>query len=101
MTFSMNKVFDFTIYRGELLSYLISQLLNIIIYRFLQNNTKSSYPVIYLCYIFSLIVFHMVYTLSYLDTTILDGYWNRYFINIIIQVIMCIPITIIDKKLIK
>lgn len=101
MSFSLNKVFDFSIYKGELLSYIISQLLNLIIYRYIQHNTKSSYPVVFLSYVFSLIIFHMVYTLSYLDTTILDGYWIRYLLNISIEVIVCICITILDKKVLK
>lgn len=99
MSFAMKKPVEFTIYRGELLSYIISQLLNIFLYRFIDNNTKKSYPIIFLSYLFSLLIFHMVYTLSYLDTTILDGYWNRYFINIIIEIIVCIPITIAHKKM--
>lgn len=101
MSFSLNKVFDFSIYKGELLSYIISQLLNLIIYRYIQHNTKTSYPVVFLSYVFSLIIFHMVYTLSYLDTTILDGYWIRYLLNISIEVIVCICITILDKKVLK
>ena len=101
MSFSLNKVFDFSIYKGELLSYIISQLLNLIIFRYIQHNTKTSYPVVFLSYVFSLIIFHMVYTLSYLDTTILDGYWIRYLLNISIEVIVCICITILDKKVLK
>ena len=100
MSFAMKKTFDFAIYRGELLSYCISQLLNIFLYRFIDKNTKKSYPIIFLSYIFSLIIFHMIYTLSYLDTTILDGYWIRYLLNITIEVLVCIPITIIDKKIV-
>lgn len=101
MSFSLNKVFDFSIYKGELLSYIISQLLNLIIYRYIQHNTKASYPIVFLTYVFSLIIFHMVYTLSYLDTTILDGYWIRYLLNISIEIIVCIFITILDKKVLK
>lgn len=100
MSFAMKKTFDFAIYRGELLSYCISQLINIFLYRFIEKNTKKSYPIIFLSYIFSLIIFHMIYTLSYLDTTILDGYWIRYLLNLTIEVLVCIPITIIDKKIV-
>ena len=68
---------------------------------FLEKNSMRTYPVLFLSYFFSLIIFHMVYTLSYLDTTILDGYWIRYLLNITIEIIVCIPLTIIDKKLVK
>ena len=101
MSFAMKKTFDFAIYRGELLSYCISQLLDIFLYRFIEKYTKKTYPIVFLSYIFSLIIFHMVYTLSYLDTTILDGYWIRYLLNLTIEVLVCIPIAIIDKQIIK
>ena len=101
MSFAMKKQVEFAIYRGELIAYIISQMLNIFLYRFIENNTKKSYPLIFLSYIFSLIIFHMVYTLLYLDTTILEGYWIRYLLNISIEIVVCIPIAIIDKKLIK
>lgn len=101
MSFSLNKVYDFSTYKGELFAYIGSQLFNITIFKYIHNNTSKSYPIIYLSYIFSLIMFHMIYTLSYLDTTILDGYWKKYFINIILQIIVCIPITIAHKKTIK
>lgn len=101
MSFAMKKQIDFAIYRGEILSYVISLIINIFLYKFLEKNTKRTYPVVFLSYIFSLIIFHMVYTLSYLDTTILDGYWIRYLLNITIEIIVCIPLTIIDKKLVK
>ena len=93
MSFAMKKQIDFAIYRGEILSYVISLIINIFLYKFLEKNTKRTYPVVFL--------FHMVYTLSYLDTTILDGYWIRYLLNITIEIIVCIPLTIIDKKLVK
>lgn len=101
MSFALNKQIDMKEYIGEAIAYIISQLVNIFIYKYIQNNTKKSYPLTFLSYIFSLIFFYMTYTLSYLNSNIIDGYWQRYFISIIIQIVICIPITIIDKKIIK
>ena len=101
MSFALNRQIDMKLYIGEAVAYIVSELVNIFIYKYIQNNTKKSYPLIYLSYIFSLIFFYMTYTLSYLNSNIIDGYWQRYSISIIIQIITCIPITIIDKKIAK
>lgn len=84
---------------GEFIGYVISQLVNLTIFNFLQNNTKSPLLLIYLNYIFSLIVYYMFYTLIYLKMILLDQYWKGYFITLTIQIIICIPIAIIDKKI--
>ena len=41
----------------------------------------------------------MFYTLIYLKMILLDQYWKGYFITLTIQIIICIPIAIIDKKI--
>lgn len=84
---------------GEFIGYVISQLVNLTIFNFIQNNTKSPLLLIYLNYIFSLIVYYMFYTLIYLKMILLDQYWKGYFLTLIIQIIICIPIAIVDKKI--
>lgn len=84
---------------GELCGYVISQLVNLTIYMFLLNNTKSPYILIYLTYLFSLIIYYMFYTLIYLNLIIVDSYWKGYFITLGIQTLLCIPIAYIDKKI--
>ena len=84
---------------GGLLGYIISQLVNIMIYKFLLSNTDSPYLLILLNYIFAYIVFYMVYTLVKLNTIVVGNFWLPYFIVLIIQTIMSIFISVIDKKL--
>ncbi len=84
---------------GEFCGYVISQFINLTIYMFLLNNTKSPFLLILLTYIFSLIIYYMFYTLIYLNMIILDTYWKGYFITLGIQTILCIPISYIDKKI--
>lgn len=84
---------------GEFIGYVISQLVNLTIYTFLQNNTKSPLLLIYLNYIFSLIVYYTFYTLIHLKMILIDQYWQGYFLTLIIQIIICIPIAIVDKKI--
>ncbi len=99
IAFAMKKQLDFNVFIGEIISYTISQLLNLFIFKVIESNKKDTYIIVFLSYIFSIILFHMIYTLSYLNTTILDGFWNRYIINISIETIICIPLSIIYKKI--
>ena len=40
----------------------------------------------------------MFYTLTHLAAIIEDGYWEKYFITMAIEFIICIPITLLDNK---
>lgn len=86
---------------GEFCGYVISQFINLIIYNFLLNNTKSPYLLVFLNYMFSLVVYYMFYTLIYLNMIILDSYWKGYFITIGIQTIICLAIAYLDKRIIR
>ena len=41
----------------------------------------------------------MIYTLVNLDKMVLDEYWTKYFVTIVLDSIICIPVTIIDKNI--
>ena len=86
---------------GEFSAYVVSQFVNLTIYLFLLNNTKSPFIIVLLNYIFALIIFYLLYTLINLNIIILDNYWKGYFITLFIQLFICIIITIIDKKIKK
>lgn len=98
MNFAIGKEMDFSSLSGGLLGYLISQLVNTMIYKFLLVNTNSPYILVLLNYIFAYIVFYMVYTVVHLDMIILDKFWVSYFMVLGIQTIMSIVLAIIDKK---
>lgn len=99
MNFAIGKEFILNNLIGGLLGYIISQLVNILIYKFLLLNTDSPYLLILLNYIFAYIVFYMVYTLVKLNTIVAGEFWLPYFIVLFIQTIMSIVITIIDKRI--
>ena len=65
--------------------YLISQLINLYIYVFLLNNTRSPALIVWLNYLFTFIIFYMFYTLMNLSIIVTDTYWAGYFITLIIQ----------------
>ncbi len=99
MSFAMGESLILTSVSGEFCGYVVSQFINLTIYVFLLNNTKSPYILVLLNYVFSLIVYYMFYTLIYLNMIVLDEFWKGYFITLIIQFIICIPMTIVDKKI--
>lgn len=98
MSFAVGERLILSSVSGEFCGYVVSHFINLTIYMFLLNNTKSPFILVLLNYLFALIVYYMFYTLIYLNMIILDNFWKGYFITLIIQGLLCIPITIVDKK---
>lgn len=99
MSFAIAARIDYKNITGDFCGYILSQMINLTIYNFLLNNTKSPIQLIYLNYLFSLVLYYMFYTLIYLNMIILDDFWTTYLATIGIQAIMCIPIAFLDKKI--
>ena len=99
MNFAIGRPVDFSGLSGGLLGYLISQVVNTMIYKFLLVNTNSPYILVLLNYIFGYIVFYMIYTIIHLDMIILDTFWISYFLVLIIQSAMSIGLALLDKKI--
>ena len=99
MNFAIGKDMDFGSLYGAILGYLVSQIVNTMIYKFLLVNTNSPYLLILLNYIFAYIVFYMIYTIVHLDMIILDTFWISYFVVLIIQSIMSMGLAFLDKKI--
>lgn len=99
MSFAIGKELELGSLTGSLLGYLISQIINTMIYKFLLVNTNSPYILVLLNYIFGYIVFYMVYTIVHLDMIILDSFWISYFVVLAIQSIMSIGLALLDKKI--
>lgn len=99
MNFAIGRPIEFSNLSGGLLGYLISQIVNTMIYKFLLVNTNSPYILVLLNYIFGYIVFYMIYTIIHLDMIILDTFWISYFVVLIIQSIMSMGLAYLDKKI--
>ena len=99
MNFAIGRTFDISNIVGGLLGYLISQMVNTIIYKFLLVNTNSPCLLILLNYIFAYIVFYMLYTIVYINIIITDTFWTSYFITLGIQTIISIGLAFLDKKI--
>lgn len=86
---------------GDFLAYTVSQFVNLFIYQFLLSNKSKSYILVFLTYMFSVIIYIMIYTLVYLDSLIIDGYWVTYCITLILELVICLPIAYLDIKIKK
>ena len=83
----------------EFCGYVVSQFVNLTIYNFLLNNTKSPTLLILFNYLFSVIIFILLYTLINLGNMNLDSFWTKYFLMVCISFGMSIPMAFIDKRI--
>ena len=84
---------------GEFCGYVISQFVNLTIYYYIINNTRSPYVLVLLNYMFSLIVYYLFYTIIYLDLVIYEDYWTIYFLTLSLQFVVCAVVAVIDCKI--
>lgn len=99
MYFAIGSPFNIGMISGQVLGYAISQLVNLFIYSFIINNTKAPWLLILINYMFSLIVFYLVYTIVQADVVISYHFWTGYFITLGVQLVECVLITAIDEKI--
>lgn len=97
--YGLGRPVNFLQIGGEVSGYLISQMINLYIYVFLLNNTKSPVILVWLNYLFSLVIFYMFYTLINLSVLVTSSYWSGYFLTLGIQAVVCILLTAIDHKI--
>ena len=99
MFFAIGINFTFSMVSGQVVGYLICQLVNLFIYCFLLNNTSSPYILVLINYLFALIAFYLAYTVMQANLVIGKDFWSGYFITLGIQLIEIIIITVIDKNI--
>lgn len=99
MAFALGKKLNLITNLGDFCGYIISQLINLAIYLFILNNTRGKYLLLLVNYIFSVIVFYMVYTILNLNVISFDDYWINYFLTIGINILLCIFIAFIDLRI--
>ena len=99
MYFAIGINFSFSIVSGQVVGYLVCQLVNLFIYCFLLNNTSSPYILVLINYIFALIAFYLAYTVMQADLVIGKDFWGGYFITLVIQLVEIIIITLFDENI--
>ena len=99
INYSLSRQVSFLAVGAEVSAYLVSQMVNLYIYIFLLNNTKSPMVLVLLNYVFSLILFYMFYTIINLSVIVTDTYWTGYFVTLVMQTVECLVISFIDTKI--
>lgn len=98
INFSVGKEINMLDICGDFLGYVGAQFVGLTIYNFLFKNTNCSYILLFFMYLFDLIVFYLIYTLFNMNLLLTDSYWNGYFLTLVLQSILCVAITYLDKK---
>ncbi len=101
ISFAMGKNLILSKHSADFCAYVVSQFFNLTIYQSLHENKKESLINIFILYLLSLIIFYLFYTLINLKELTYSTYWIGYGITIVIQGIICIPLTIFDFKITK
>ena len=99
--FGMGKNFVLLTVCGDFLAYVVSQYVNLFLYEYLQSNSSAPYYLTFLIYIFSILIYLMVYTLVYLNSVIIGSYWVSYIIILVIEIVLCLIVSYYDKKIKK
>ena len=100
-SFAMKKTLILSRHSAEFCGYVVSQFFNLLLYYYLMNNKRNSLINMFIVNLLSLIIFYLFYTLINLKYLTYSTYWLGYGLTIIIQGIICIPLTILDYKIRK
>ena len=101
ISFGMGKRLILSNHSAEFCAYVVSQFFNLTLYYHLIRNKKDSLINLFIVNLLSLIIFYLFYTLIDLRELTYSTYWLGYGITIIVQGIICIPLTILDYKIKK
>lgn len=101
MSFVIGRNFSFYDISGEFCGYVVSQFVNLTIYQFLLVNTRGSFILTFLTYMFAFVVYYLFYTLLYMNLLVFDNYWVSYFSTLILQGMLCLLLTFFDVHIKK
>lgn len=101
VSFAMGKNLILTKHSADFCGYVVSQFFNLTIYQLLLVNKKTTLINLFIVNLLSLIIFYLFYTLINLKELTYSSYWLGYGLTIVIQGIICIPLTILDFKVKK
>lgn len=101
ISFAMGKNLILTKNSADFCGYVVSQFFNLTIYQLLLANKKTTLINLFIVNLLSLIIFYLFYTLINLKELTYSSYWLGYGLTIVIQGIICIPLTILDFKVKK
>ena len=101
ISFAMGKNLILTKHSADFCGYVVSQFFNLTLYQFLVSNKKNTLINLFIINLLALIVFYFFYSLINIKDISYNTYWLGYGLTIVIQGIICIPLTILDFKIKK
>ena len=101
ISFAMGKNLILTKHSADFCGYVVSQFFNLTLYQFLLSNKKNTLINLFIVNLLSLIIFYFFYSLINIKDISYGTYWLGYGLTIVIQGIICIPLTILDFKIKK
>ena len=91
------KVVDYFVVYGQTFAYIISQLLNLIIYYYLLVNTELKARWIFLTSMFSLAAYYFIAILFFNRIVITDNFWPTFFSSFILSGILAVMYAFYDS----
>lgn len=91
------KVVDYFVVYGQTFAYIISQLLNLIIYYYLLVNTELKARWIFLTSMFSLAAYYFIAILFFNRIVITDTFWPTFFSSFILSGILAVMYAFYDS----
>ena len=83
-----NIEFNMIKYIGVVLAYSVSQFLNLSIYYYMLDNYRTPYFFVVVNFIFSILIYNMIYMLFSLGLVFSDGFWSSYLIVVALQTLI-------------
>lgn len=94
----LNKVNLFVTFK-DVIGYMVAMFINLSIYYYLLINTKMSFIPVTLTYLFSLLINNLTSMLFKYNMIYSDYFWQEYFLLIIVQLTIVLPLAVIDKEI--
>ena len=96
LAYILGRGFILTNSCGHFCGYVVSQFLSLLIFQMLRNRAKEDSLLIFLTYCLSIAVYFVFYIFIYLQMIFTDGFWENYFIILVIEFVICIPVVVLD-----
>ena len=90
------KVVDYFVVYGQVFAYIISQLLNLIIYYYLLVNTELKARWIYLTYVFALAAYYFISILFSTRIIMTENFWPTFFCSLVLSSILAVMYAFYD-----
>lgn len=101
ISFATGKNLILTKHSADFCGYVVSQFFNLTLYQFLVSNKKNTLINLFIINLLALIIFYFFYSLINIKDISYGTYWLGYGLTIVIQGIICIPLTVLDFKIKK